>query len=217
MKILTSDALGWITRALGLTGAGAPSTDFFDGELYQTLDVNLLARRGRTQASTQGIYSAVLRNVHPGGGSLTTTVSPYEVGAGSIRPYPDPMPQQFDIWLIGAATQQVAGAGTFEGSLFVDLHAAAQGFGVDDSGNPIVVSNGVVVAFWDSVNSIGGVQTIGQQDGRISWQRIGMRLPRAPGAGTVLSFVSTASVAATFDCQMILGVFPVALGQDVIV
>jgi len=212
MKIVDSDALGVVSKSLGLTGSGAPVTEFMDGVVEQTLDVAPIIRRGRTQASSQGIYTGVMRNIHGAANDQTSAINPFNVTTGAIPPYPAPMPEQFDLWVFGASVTQISGTGTVVAALTLQFGAASQGWGIDSAGIAVVNNREQPVAFWDTVQTVVNpwllMGTLGP------WQRIGMRLPRNPFVQFV--FRSTASAIATYELQLLLGVFPVALGQDVI-
>jgi len=213
VKKVDSDALGVANQALGLTGSGADVTEFLDGELGQTLDVAPIIRRGRTQAATQGIYQGYLRNEHAGAGSLATTEAVYAVDVGVLAPYPDPVPAQFDIWLMAAFLRQESGTGTIEATLTAVYPAVTRGWGLDDSGLAVTDSPmETVLAFWDTIVTVG--VSFGLQGTQGPMAHIGMRLPRSDTM--LLRFRSTASALATFGCQVMLGIFPVALGQDII-
>jgi len=212
VKVVDSDALGEVTKALGLTGKGAGITEFLDGQLDQTLDVAPIVRRGRTQAGSQGIYTAALRNVHAGAGNLSTAVNPFDITVGALPPYPAPMPAQFDVWLIGAGVQRVSGTGTLAAGIFVRQgDAAGQGFGEDDSGVAVVSSRSTALAFWDS--TVTELTTFALQNGSNPYQAINMRLRRPV---TTVTFSSTASALATFEATLLIGVFPLSLGQDLV-
>lgn len=214
MKKIDSDALGDITRALGLSGRGAPITELTDGIVDQSLNVNELVRRGRTIAGTQGIFTAVMRNVHGAGNTLATTVSPYETPAGNtIAPWPSPMPKQFDIWLLSATVRQASGTGTLAAALYIDYAGTQQGWGETDSGGGIVSAERIPLAFWDALATVSNEFAVLNQLG--TFARIGMRIPRPMVLGdTNLVFISVSSAIATFDCQLVLGVFPIGFGQD---
>lgn len=211
VKKIDSQALGVLNKSLGLSGAGSPSTELTDGIVDQVLSVGEVVRRSRTQAGSEGLYSAILQNVHTDAEVLTVQINPYNIGTGVIPPWPDPMPAGFDIWLMGASVRRVSGASTLTGALFYQWPSANQGWGVDDSGVAVVESAPMGLIHWDSLVTLN--TTSGRLQGsRGLWQSVGMRLPR--GSNGSLRFVSSSSVTATFDCQIILGVFPAALGQD---
>jgi len=215
MKRVDSQALVFANRALGISGTGPSGpTEFVDGTLDQVIDVASIVRRGRTFAGTSGVFTGLLQTVHAGAGTLGTAVNIYNVATGGIAPFPSPIPASFDVWLLSATTRFRSGTGTFEGVLEIDYPASSQGFGVDDSGVAVVGVNASVVAWWDAINLVN--TTFGVLNGaRGPYAHLGIRLPHHPD--TRLVFRSIASALATFDCQVILGVFPVALGQDGIV
>jgi len=211
-KPINSDALGVVNRVLGITGPGAPETDLFDAELFQTLDVNDAVRRGRTQGATQGMYHAVMRNIHGAGSTIVNTVTPYDLAVGAIAPFPSPIPNLFDLWLLAASVRRVSGTGTIGAALFMSYADRAQGFGIDDSGVAVVESQNHPIAFWDAVAAVSTAFLL-QNGDRGPWARIGLRLPRDL-AGTEIIFQTVTSALATYDLQLALGLFPTALGQD---
>jgi len=210
MKRVDSAALSEVDRALGITGQSSGITEFADKDLTQVYDVARSVRRGRTIAGGTGIFTAQLTHVHTGAGDLFVSVNPYDVAVGAIAPYPTPMPRQFDIWLLGASVEQQSGSGTFVGLL--QASQPFQGFGVNDSGVAVVRNQALSLALWDSVVTVS--DEVGLTEAGQPWVPIRMRLARSPV--TEIIFRSTASAVATFHCQILLGVFPVGLGQDVL-
>lgn len=212
-KTIDSDALELVNTALGLTGAGAPVTELQDGVVDQVIDVGRIARRSRTLRPNDGIFIGIMRNVHAGSGSLINTSDPYDLApALVISPYPAPVPKQFDLWLLGASVTFVSGTGTLTAALTMTYRAAQQGWG-ETNGNAFVIgSTEVPVAHWDSVITEGAIVFAGLSGDRGPHAQIGMRLPRS--VDTALRFRSTASAVASFDLQLVLGMFPASLGQD---
>jgi len=211
LKKIDSDALGILTKALGLTGAGSPITELTDGVVDQALDVVPIIRRGRTQEPSSGIYTAIMQNIHAVADTETTQVDPYNVGTGVIPPYPDPLPPQFDLWLLSATVRRQSGAATVQASLHIQYGTRQQGWGVDDAGVAVVGSAPVPVGYWDALVST--QTTFALLNGANGPnQNIMRRIPRAPNL--TIEFTTVASAAATFNCELVLGVFPVSLGQD---
>jgi len=214
LKKIDSDALGILTKALGLTGAGSPITELTDGVVDQSLDVVPIIRRGRTQEPSSGIYTAIMQNIHAVADTETTQVNPYAVGTGVIPPYPDPLPPQFDLWLLSATVRRQSGAATVQASLHIQYGSRQQGWGVTDAGVAVVESAPVPIAYWDALVST--QTTFALLNGANGpYAHRGIRIPRAPNL--TLEFTTVASAAATFNCELVLGVFPVSLGQDGIV
>jgi len=214
MKRIDSQALGILTKSLGLSGSGAQLTELTDGIVDQALSVNELIRRGRTLAGSEGIFTAIMRNVHTASEVLSTTVPPYVVPAGNtVAPWPSPIPRGFDVWLLSATVRQATGAGTLAAVLYLDYSIAQQGWGVTDSGGGITSAERIPLAFWDALATVSNEFGVLNQLGTNA--KIGIRIPRPMDLGdTNIVFVSSSSLTATFDCQLVLGLFPTGLGQD---
>ncbi len=210
MKKIDSQMLESLNKALGLSGVGSPVTELTDGIVDQVIDVGPIVRRSRTQANTAGVYTALIRNVHGAGNSLSAGIAPFLGAAAALEPYPSPMPAGFDVWLLSSVVTQSAGTGTVSAALRVDVPARLMGL----SSLGASVGAAMNVAFWDTIVDESILFAI-KSNQTEPVQKIGLRLPRDPA--TQLVFSSTSSAAATFDCLMMLGVFPVGLGQDVIV
>jgi len=210
MKKIDSQALESLKNALGLSGPGSPTTELTDGVVDQVIDVGPIIRRSRTQAQTTGLYTAAIRNIHAGASAEANTLNPYDAGVRGVAPYPTPMTRGFDVWLLNAVVIQVSGSGTLSAALRVNCPASIMGLSTTGAG----LATAQNLAFWDAV--IVEATTFGIQAANPKpMQKIGMRLPRSPD--TQLIFATTSSAIATFDCFMTVGVFPVALGQDVVV
>ncbi len=212
MKFLTSDALTEVDRALGLSGPGTPQPTFADGELVQTLDVSALVRRGRTLAGTTGLFHCGMRNIHAAADSQSSTIDVYNTGVGiNVDPYPNPVPHEFDVWLIGCGLRRISGTGTVTASFGFDW-ASGLGFAINQAGAFFTPSGNIPLVFWDTV--VTAINVIGQSDDGTVFRPLGIRVPRTMGGATELIFISTASAIATYDCNIIVGLFPVGLGQD---
>lgn len=217
VKRLDSQALGDLNKALGLTGAGATITELTDGVVDQSLTINEIARRGRTQGGTEGLYTAVMRATHVGAGNVTVTVDPYNVGDSAFPPYPPIMPRGFDVWLLQASVREHSGGpSTIGATLSVDFSNDQQGWGEDNGGSRITSSQAHRLGLWDALVNVGTeFATLAGTEQPSIYPKL--RIPRGsrPGASTnALVFLSEASAAVNFDCQLLLGVFPSALGQD---
>lgn len=212
MKKIDSDALGILNKALGLSGPGSQITELHDGIVDQALDVVPAIRRGRTIAGSTGIFSVVMRNIHAVANSQSSVLTPYEAGTTArVLPYPPAMPAQFDIWLFSAGVIQTVVAGTISASLRLQFRVAQQGLGINQAGGAVSQQLIQFLAFWDALATEGA--TFGLLAGSEEpVAKLNLRLPR--DLGLTLAFFSTSSDTATFECHMVLGVFPVSLGQD---
>jgi len=213
MKVITSTALNEVNRALGITGRGAAVTEFLDGQLDQVLDVGSLIRRGRSLGDGRGIFYGVLQNVHTDAETLVSQMNPYDPAVGNLNGYPAPLPIGYDVWLIGAAVDQVSGGGTLEALLFIDPPSNMQGWGVNDSGVAVVTGGEFPIARWNAV--VTSTEEVGIQADGLPWARLGIRMMRGHQIDAVLRFSSTSSLTSTFNCFILMAVVPIALGQDV--
>ena len=191
-----------------------PATILEDASLTQVIDVRDTVRRSLTIAGSEGIFFGQLRHEHPGPGALANTIDPYAAGGNSFPGYPTPTPRGYDIWLLGATVARDAGAGTLDGAfLSMSFLATATAFQRNNDGTSEAA--GVVLmplARWDSLDTTTGLDAVGLTEDGESYVPIGHRIRR----GSRLQFDSdVAGAAADIQCNMLLGVFPITLGQDV--
>ena len=217
VKRIDSDALGVLNKSLGLTGAGSPTTELTDGVVDQFLQVNEIARRGRTLAGSAGVYNAMLQNVNTDAETILSTVDVYNVPAGATSIWPTPIPAQFDVWLLAAAARRQSGTGTITAMFSIQLPASTRAFGIDDSGVAVAQTDPVgLVAFTGLIST--STIDLNQPGSFGPYKRFAIRIPRGSGASTgVLRWSTVSSATSTWNLNMILGLFPVALGQDGIV
>lgn len=217
-KGVDSQALEGLNRALGLAGPGSGQTDLEDGELIQTIDTQGIIRRSRGIASTSGgWFTGIMENVHTSGSTnkstriniYTTVFQPPLPAAGQI------IPQGYDWWLIGAGLKGTSGtASNFtDGALLLDCGGGLTGFFEDDSSATTPAQEAIIpLVRWDDLVTIGGSVIGLREDGNV-WTPINLRIPQH--VTPILDFVSTATNAVTVRCNLIVGLFPAQLGQDV--
>jgi len=214
-KIVESQAFAPLNKTLGIGGSGDSETELLDGELVQTMEMGAIARRGRTIAGTEGLFRCVMRTVHTAAEVLTTSWQPYQPGAtGTIAPYPNPVPDGFDVWLLGCSVERVSGnASISEAAL--RLTQVQQGFGIDDSAAAVVSTSVFTIAFWNSLE-LGIEPAYGVISSRgWPWKPVKIRIPRKGAiASPFLVFGAESGGTLTVDCVMLIGIFPSALGQD---
>jgi len=213
-KLIDSQALGILNSSLGLTGAGSGETELLDGTVDQSLDVNEIVRRGRTPAGSEGIFRVALKNIHGSGNVVSTAWSPYDVQTvGVIAPFPNPIPPSLDMWLLKASIQRTGGSGGLNiAALFVAQ--IQQGIGRDSVAAAFVSTAVLTVALWEGVATASTTFGV-DADGNNPLVNIGMRIPRKGAIiSPVVTFTSSSGAAADYECVLIVGLFPVALGQD---
>jgi len=214
MKKIDSDALGVLNKALGLTGRGSQVTELTDGVVDQALDIGPIVRRGRTAAGTEGIFVFRLRNGHTDAQSLTTIINPFNLAAGiAIAPFPDPIPDLFDLWILNASVLRVSGTGTLSAALFANYPASVMGVSKQGGGTLAIGITSHALAFWDALISENITFALLNQLGPLA--KIGIRLPRS--TLTQLVWATTSSATSIYDIIITVGLFPVALGQDALV
>jgi len=212
VKRINSDALVEVNRALGLSGAAPGQTELVDDQIFQTLDIAAVARRGLTMASSEGIFHGILQNVHTDAESLNSEWRPYvDVQAPQIGAFPNPMPAGLDVWLLAMSAREESGAGTPTGAVTMVMDVSHLGFGVNDSGVPVSASTASTLARFDALVDEGGHTYFIRENGD-PWWRGAVRFPRGPG--TRIQWRTTSTLTATYDLQLVVGVFPTALGQD---
>ena len=182
-----------------------------DGLVVQSLDIGSSVRRGRTLAGSDGYYAVVLRNIHAAANTVSSSERPFNPRSLPLNAYPAVVPPQLDIWLIGASVVRISGTGTYACKLDIDTVPGQQGWGTDSANNAVVSSLRQAIGVWDQVTTINDT-FVTQADGK-PYLPIGIRLPRH--IDTLLVFSGVSSAAITVEAQIILGVFPVALGQDI--
>ena len=217
VKIIDSQALGDLNKSLGLTGKGAGETELLDGTVEQVIDIGATARRGGTLAGTQGIFRCVMRNIHAAAGDVFSSWQPYAAAdPGIIAPFPSPLPDTFDFWLLGASIERISGSGVLNGAV-LRLTNVQQGFGIDSAAAAVVSTAVFHIAFWDSL--VGTIDPpFGLTEGGQPYVNINMRIPRKGAiASPFLSWGTDSDNTATYDLLLLCGVFPVGLGQDVAV
>ncbi len=217
-KVIDSQALSVLQKALGLTGVGAQLTELMDSTVEQVLDITPVVRRGRTLAASQGIFRGVLRLTHTDAEDQQATWTPYtEVATNVVAPYITPVPEQFDIWLLSASLRRNSGTGTISAGL--ELTNTRQGFGIDDGGAFFANNSTMPLAYWDTL-VVTATQTFGVTGGaehREPWKKIMLRIPReanAAGQNVGIRFGNTSSATSVYHCVILFGIFPVSLGQD---
>ncbi len=217
MKDLDTDALVVVQRQLGYPGVGSPHTVFKDGELVQTFDTTGAIRRSRSDIAGGGTFFAIMRNDHAGADEETSTIDPLLPGALATETFPAQVDtSRFDLWILGCSFNRFSGTGTNPNAfLEIDMSVTdrLRAFGVDDMGASAGFGGTLTLAFINDLQVVGSVaRCINTLSGQ-TWFPIGLRMP---AQGSILRFHSIeADAAATvYDCIILLGLFPVGMGQD---
>ena len=226
-RTINSQALVLLDRMLGLSGPGGEQyTTLDDGNVQQVLEISEVARRSLTPAGSSGFFSVQMRNTIGAAGIQRATLDPYNLGNTTTvtlntNAYPVPVPRGFDVWLIGATCW--AGDRTETNfcqlELIVDNSSMAININTE-GGSATQLTNDTIympMGRWDTFpNENTGPSPsshyAGFTENGTSYLDINVRVPR----DSLLGFVSGTSANDNVNfCDIILGLFPEGLGQDV--
>lgn len=193
---------------------GGDGVDFDERHAQQTIPLYPeLRRRSKPLAGIDNWFYAVQQHAHAGAGGLVTSVSVYNP-PNPLNGYPSAVPEGWDIFLLAVQGQQQAGddADFTAASVNIFPGAFSQGMGDIDTGLPVEVAIAFTIGHSTVILEDVGTNVMAWDDsGTMLYPRI--RLPR----GANIGFASEALAATTLRAIFILGVFPMALGQDVAV
>jgi len=196
---------------------GGDGVEFDERHAVQTIPLMPeIRRRSRGFAGVDNWLYGVLENVHSAADAEASTFVPYSPGFGEIfNGYPAAMPEGYDLWLLSIYGRRSAGAGglTAAGIGFLPGDRA-QGWGIDDSGAGVETSVRVQLAMSTALET--GATAISTPPmifgNGLTHVDMRMRLPR----GCDITFVTESAAAAEFQAIIVMGLFPMALGQDVL-
>lgn len=173
-----------------------------------------IRRRSKGIAQESGLFMGALFNVHGAADAEASAVEPYAPGIAAFDPFPPIVPEGWDIYLLAVTgTTSGAGAGDIVGGNVGVLQASnAQGFGLNDSGAQVTADRSIIVAQFVSssagVTNDAPVLLTAEGNTRV---RVGMRLAR--GCSIRWRTVSDGIIDLVAILEM--GIFPMAMGQDV--
>ena len=206
-QLVDSQALQRVSKTLQLSTPGAQETLFIDERLEQVLDVGAIVRRGLTLAGTEGLYTANIRNTHSGSqGNVATIIDPWNLGGVARPPFPTSIPDNQDLWILGFHPEVVSGVGDFD-SAFFDLFVPTthQAFGT--------ISTNIVLATWTEAGSMaGGTFLFGSSSSVTVFTNVALRVPR--NATFRWHTRNNGANSPVFQLNLMLGLFPSAMGQD---
>jgi hypothetical protein len=207
---LDSGALQDLNSILGATGGDA-ATVIDSGLLQLALNANAIVRRGRTPSGSAGIFTARLANAHSGAGSLTNDTNPYSPTApGAGFPATD-VAKRYDVWILASRLSRTAGASALvSATLQIRYPATRVAFG-SSSATLIDIRHWLVSAY--PMVTLSGDDLFRSLEGAGA---IALHHPIRIGEGGLIRYISDAAGAATFSLDLLLGVFPKGLGQDII-
>jgi len=214
VSLIKNPVLSILQSMIGISPTPAPIV-LDDTNVSLTLPLVPNVTRRSLSGIRTGWYQGVMENVHSAADTEQSTLSPYTPGDTRTAPWPEVVPEDFDVWLLRVQGLVTTGAGTLdEGWIRFVLPPETIGVGVEDDGTPIILSSNYTVArFTDIVSAPGGLSNkmLVDASGEPSIY-VGTRLPR----GCQINFATTSVTASvTFRALLTLGLFPAGLGQDV--
>ncbi len=215
MRKIDSDALTLVQRQLGLSGIAEPGTMLLGDELVQSLDVSSAVRRSRADIASGGIFNILLQNDHGGADSEVSSVDLYEAAANALNTYPRAVSNRFDVWLLAVSAQRITGAGLTTAAVWEWLFPQRfMGVGRDDGGSTVAAKAvDFPIAFFDEMTAVpsGNVYARNSLTLEVSVYPK-TRVPR----GALLQFSTTSSGIMLVDGNALIGVFPLGMGQDIV-
>jgi len=103
-KQLTSGALEFVNKALGLFGKGAQATFLQDGTVQQVLEIANVAAYSQAIGSAQGYVQSTLNTTHAAAGDIVEIMDPYNPGTRTAA-FAAVEIRDFDLWFLGAAAR----------------------------------------------------------------------------------------------------------------
>ena len=228
-RTMNSQALVLLDRMLGLSGPGGEQyTTLDDGNVQQVLEISDVARRSLTPAGSAGVFTIMFENYEAGStGVSSNVIDPYNFANEltvnfDTNGYPVPVPLGFDVWVIQASayTYDPSDFAWLQLSMVYPAKTTALTSRINAGGAEAQIGNNISyhhLVRWDTQLPGDVVTGADQQyvwateNGSLT-QKIGTRVPR----GGTLHFITDASVAGNYAfCNVILGLFPEGLGQDI--
>lgn len=195
-------------------------TDLDTDSVSQTLPIipNILRRSDNIIGNNQGGWlQGVMENVHSGADDEVSTYRPYDGTAagsttlvGAAAGFPAPIPSGWDLWILGCSLERTSGAGTVVGLLA--LNGNPLGWGIDDAGAAVTDTPLFNLARFTSIVADAAALAYGIGADGQPWQPVNLRLP----GQIALEFHTTSSAAVTVQLAILMGLFPEAMGQDVV-
>jgi len=202
-------ALEGIRESCGLTGVGAQITELPDGVADQVLEVGQFIRRGRTVANSEGIFTGQLINTHVAGASEFATVDPYNATSPAGAGYLNPVPRGYDVWVLGTWAYRLSGAALVDAMIGLSYPATRYAFAGNAASMFAPLRSYLTTALGEA--TVAGTPYFRSFGDGLIQRYQAVRVPR--GASIFWS-TTNAAAAAVYHAEMLIGLFPAALGQD---
>jgi len=227
-RTMNSQALVLLDRILGLSGPGGEQyTTLDDGNVQQVLEISEVARRSLTPAGSSGLFTIIARNTSTVVSALhSQDIDPYNLAAeltltADTNGWPVPVGRGFDVWLIGASMWSGYAANIDFGQLNMLMPESATAIyqHQTDNATPVQATDTSThqLVVWDTpldedvMPGATDMRTWATENGTI-YVPFNMRLVRGVKLNWITYFNA---VTATAYVNLIMGIFPEGLGQDI--
>lgn len=217
MSIIKNAILLPIQHLIGQAPAPTPAVVDDDSVSLTLPIIPDIARRSLASQPSGGMFTGQLENNHVSDDAIVSTINVYAAGDDAVAPWPTPVPDHFDVWWIGCCAIHASGSGGLSEAL-VGYNPAnfVQGWGRDQSGALVPGSPPMFFGRWDAIagGATGSADAPLLTEAGQTWIPVNQRIPR----GTNLRFqtLSSGAAAVEFRCLFLMGLFPSAMGQDVV-
>lgn len=209
MREIDTDALRLVAPTLGV---GNPATAtrgvlFDDENLQQVMEVTPEIRRAATIAPTSGVFGAAITNTHGAAGQIVTTRDPYDLAVASGAGWPDPIPDELEVWLLSGHAAAAVNVADETLSQRLELRHPATHIAFGASGT----LTQLVQLFQTEVPISAAVAYLAEAGSGVAGYRgPAWRITR----GSLIVWATQAEAAGDITTELVLGLFPTALSHD---
>ena len=101
MSLIKNALLLPIQHLIGQAPAPTPAVVDDDSVSLVLPVVPNIARRSLASQPTGGWFTGLLENNHVSDDAIISTANVYNIGDDAVAPWPAPVPNEFDVWLLG--------------------------------------------------------------------------------------------------------------------
>lgn len=211
MKEFDSPGLRELHRVLEMSKGPPQFVDYQDELVQQAVGLNPFLRRALAPGIGGGIFTASMLNTHVGSDTIVTDVNPHTPGTTFVGDeYPDPVPDNLDVWLLAAHSINVTAPGDFGGGS-LSLLTDALGMGWRNEANAIAV-NSLVEIYTQELAVGNAVMLTG--GGSDDFTQLDIHRRITPNTLIRFETVKSGVGAGSYKCFLWLGLFPAGMGQD---
>ena len=214
MREFDSPGLRDLHRVIEVSTGPPQIVDLQDEIIQQVIEVSPFIRRRLTPADSVGLFTARVLNSNTGSDTITNDLNPYTtvpasfVGGG----YPA-LVENLDVWLLQATMENRSGPTDFGGG-FLGIITDATGMGLSNTGAAIAAIN--ILRYLDSEVVFGNRTALADSSSGLSSWTGAIRISRRADTRIRFETVKTGVGVATYNLDLLFGLFPAGLGQDAV-